>query len=59
METRIPSVTDQMSLINEEVEKKPELEFTQEFIDRVLQERGTFSKYLYISTIWNTFVIKR
>ena len=27
------------------VEKKPELEFTQEFIDRVLQERGTFSKY--------------
>lgn len=44
VETRIPSVTDQMSLINE-VEKKPELEFTQEFIDRVLQERGTFSKY--------------
>ena len=31
--------------------KKPELEFTQEFIDRVLQERGTFSKYFYISTI--------
>lgn len=44
VETRIPSVTDQMSLINE-AEKKPELEFTQEFIDRVLQERGTFSKY--------------
>ena len=44
VETRISSVTDQMSLINE-VEKKPELEFTQEFIDRVLQERGTFSKY--------------
>ena len=44
VETRISSVTDQMSLINEE-EKKPELEFTQEFIDRVLQERGTFSKY--------------
>lgn len=44
METRISSVTDQMSLINE-AEKKPELEFTQEFIDRVLQERGTFSKY--------------
>ena len=43
VETRIPSVTDQMSLINE-AEKKPELEFTQEFIDRVLQERGTFSK---------------
>ena len=44
VKTRISSVTDQMSLINE-VEKKPELEFTQEFIDRVLQERGTFSKY--------------
>ncbi len=44
VETRISSVTDQMSLINE-AEKKPELEFTQEFIDRVLQERGTFSKY--------------
>ena len=44
VETRILSVTDQMSLINE-AEKKPELEFTQEFIDRVLQERGTFSKY--------------
>lgn len=44
VETRIPSVTDQISLINE-AEKKPELEFTQEFIDRVLQERGTFSKY--------------
>lgn len=44
VETRISSVTDQMSLISE-AEKKPELEFTQEFIDRVLQERGTFSKY--------------
>lgn len=44
VETRISSVTDQMSLINE-AEKKPELEFTQEFIDRVLQERGTFGKY--------------
>lgn len=44
VQTRLPSVTDQMSLINP-METKPELEFTQEFIDRVLQERGTFSKY--------------
>lgn len=44
VDTRLPSVTDQMSSINS-IEKKPELEFTQEFIDRVLQERGTFSKY--------------
>lgn len=44
VQTRLPSVTDQMSLINP-TEVKPELEFTQEFIDRVLQERGTFSKY--------------
>ena len=41
---RLPSVTDQISL-TEQVEERPELEFTQEFIDRVLQERGTFSKY--------------
>lgn len=42
IDTRLPSVTDQMNLIEE---KQPELVFSQEFIDRVLQQEGTGSKY--------------
>lgn len=41
---KLPSVTDQMSLLDNN-ENQAELEFTQEFIDRVLQERGTYHKY--------------
>ena len=44
VQKRLYSVTDQISLIDT-TEKRPELEFTQEFVDRVLQERGTLSKY--------------
>lgn len=41
---KLPSITDQMSLLSSN-ESQVELEFTQEFIDKVLQERGTYHKY--------------
>ena len=42
----LPSMTDQLSLIDDNSEKTvSDLEFTQEFVDRYLTERGTESKY--------------
>ena len=48
----LPSMTDQLSLIDDNSEKTvSDLEFTQEFVDRYLTERGTESKY----TIYEMF----
>ena len=42
----LPSVTDQLSFLDENSEKSvSDLEFTQEFVDRYLTERGTNTKY--------------
>lgn len=42
----LPSMTDQLSLIDDNSEKTvSDLEFTQEFVDRYLTERGTETKY--------------
>ena len=41
----LPSMTDQLSLIDDNSEKTvSDLEFTQEFVDRYLTERGTETK---------------
>ena len=52
--TPIPSISDQLSLIDSVEQVRPELEFSQEFVDIYLQEKHTETKYAIYEQFQNS-----